>query len=100
MSLTLKQQCEVPEPKMAPNTDAMRILFDSPILKGDLSGKLIQFINCRSLHDDKITRDDVWVENGRIIDGSVIFYDRRQSADLQVDCEGHILSPGFIDIQN
>ncbi|KAK6043411.1 hypothetical protein COOONC_19084, partial [Cooperia oncophora] len=39
------------------------------------------------------------VRDGKIIDAANIFYDERRKADIQVDCEGQILSPGFIDIQ-
>ncbi|ETN71755.1 hypothetical protein NECAME_19187, partial [Necator americanus] len=39
------------------------------------------------------------VRDGKIIDGAAVFYDEKRNPDIQVDCEGHILSPGFIDIQ-
>lgn len=39
------------------------------------------------------------VRDGKIIDGAAVFYDEKREADIQVDCEGYILSPGFIDIQ-
>lgn len=77
----------------------MRVPYNSPLLREDLNGKLLQFINCRSFYGKEITNDDVWVENGRILDGSVVFFDQRRSADIQVDCQGYILAPGFIDIQ-
>uniref|UniRef100_A0A0R3Q067 N-acetylglucosamine-6-phosphate deacetylase n=1 Tax=Angiostrongylus costaricensis TaxID=334426 RepID=A0A0R3Q067_ANGCS len=39
------------------------------------------------------------VRNGKIVDALSVFFDERRRADIQVDCDGLILSPGFIDIQ-
>ena len=47
----------------------------------------------------KLVRDDVWVRNGKILDPQKLFYVERRTADLEIDCEGMIVSPGFIDIQ-
>lgn len=79
--------------------EKMRVPYNSPILKEDLSGKLLQFTNCRTLRGLKLTDLDVWVEDGRIVDAAVVFYDERRVADIQVDCMGLILAPGLIDIQ-
>uniref|UniRef100_A0A914R198 N-acetylglucosamine-6-phosphate deacetylase n=1 Tax=Parascaris equorum TaxID=6256 RepID=A0A914R198_PAREQ len=76
-----------------------RVRFDSTVLRGDLSGKLLQFTNCRSLRGSRFTDDDVMVEDGRIVDAAVVFYDQRRLPDIQIDCMGHIIAPGFIDIQ-
>ncbi|KAK6740530.1 hypothetical protein RB195_008782 [Necator americanus] len=76
-----------------------QVRFNSPLLQGDLSRKLIQFVNAKVLREGKIVWDQVWVRDGKIIDGAAVFYDEKRNPDIQVDCEGHILSPGFIDIQ-
>lgn len=73
--------------------------FDSTLLRGDLSGKLLQFTNCRSLRGLRFTDDDVMVEDGRIVDAAIVFYDQQRLPDIQIDCMGHIIAPGFIDIQ-
>ncbi|MFH4984520.1 hypothetical protein AB6A40_011229 [Gnathostoma spinigerum] len=77
----------------------MRVPYHSNVLRGDLTGKLLQFTNCRSLRNTKFTDDDVWVENGRIRDAAEIFFDEKRMADIQIDCMGHIISPGLIDVQ-
>ncbi|EYC43237.1 hypothetical protein Y032_0499g2565 [Ancylostoma ceylanicum] len=76
-----------------------RVRFNAGQLQNDLTGKLIQFVNAKVLRDGKITWDHLWVRDGKIIDGAAVFYDEKREADIQIDCEGHILSPGFIDIQ-
>lgn len=60
---------------------------------------LLQFRNCRILRDHKIYRDDLWVRAGKIINPEKIFFDERILADIQVDCNNSILTPGFIDAQ-
>uniref|UniRef100_F1KYB1 N-acetylglucosamine-6-phosphate deacetylase n=2 Tax=Ascaris TaxID=6251 RepID=F1KYB1_ASCSU len=78
---------------------SLRVRFDSTLLRGDLSGKLLQFTNCRSLRGLRFTDDDVMVEDGRIVDAAIVFYDQQRLPDIQIDCMGHIIAPGFIDIQ-
>ncbi|VDL73485.1 unnamed protein product [Nippostrongylus brasiliensis] len=77
----------------------MRVSYNSPVLEEDLSDKLVQFINAKVLRDGKLISDHVWVRYGKIIDASAVFFEERRKADIQVDCQGLILSPGFIDIQ-
>lgn len=39
------------------------------------------------------------MREGRILDPEKLFFDEQGYADEQVDCEGSIVAPGFIDIQ-
>jgi N-acetylglucosamine-6-phosphate deacetylase len=64
-----------------------------------MPSRLVQFVNCRLLRDHRLVRDDLWVRDGRIENPERLFFDERLSADLQVDCQGAILAPGFIDLQ-
>ncbi|KJH48705.1 putative N-acetylglucosamine-6-phosphate deacetylase [Dictyocaulus viviparus] len=80
-------------------TTMQRVNYDSPILQDDLSDKLIQFVNAKVLKNGKLVWDHVWVRNGKIIDGATVFFDERRRADIQVNCKGLILCPGFIDLQ-
>jgi len=64
-----------------------------------MSSPLVQFFNCRLLRDHALVRDDLWVRDGRIENPEHLFFDEQVSADLQVDCQGAILAPGFIDLQ-
>ncbi|KFP31885.1 Putative N-acetylglucosamine-6-phosphate deacetylase, partial [Colius striatus] len=44
-------------------------------------------------------RDDLWVRDGKILDPEKLFFDEKASADIQLDCKGCIIAPGFIDVQ-
>jgi len=61
--------------------------------------KLLQFRNCQILRDHAIITEDLWVRNGKIVDPEKVFFDEKISADLQIDCEGALIAPGFIDLQ-
>lgn len=60
---------------------------------------ITQFVNCRILRDHKLQREDLWVREGRILDPEKLFFDEKGFADEQVNCEGSIIAPGFIDVQ-
>lgn len=81
-----------------------KIRYDCEILRENLRETLIQFVNCRLInilenYYSIVENGEIWIKNGRIIDGKKIFYDEKCNADLQVDCCGLIIAPGFIDIQ-
>lgn len=61
--------------------------------------KLYQFINCRLLRDSKLIEEDLWVTDGKIIDPRNVFWGEQVRADVQIDCNNLIISPGFIDLQ-
>uniref|UniRef100_A0A0N4Z2Q0 N-acetylglucosamine-6-phosphate deacetylase n=1 Tax=Parastrongyloides trichosuri TaxID=131310 RepID=A0A0N4Z2Q0_PARTI len=73
--------------------------YTSKILCKPNEGKLIQFTNCKVLLHNKIVENDLWTLNGKIIDGRKVFFDSKKYADIQVNCYGLIISPGFIDVQ-
>lgn len=60
---------------------------------------LLQFKNCKILRDHAIISEDFWVRNGKIVDPEKVFFDEKISADVQIDCKGAFISPGFIDLQ-
>ncbi|XP_059481490.1 N-acetylglucosamine-6-phosphate deacetylase [Neocloeon triangulifer] len=64
-----------------------------------MASRLVQFVNCRLLRDHTLVKDDLWVRDGKIENPETLFFDERVSADLQVDCQGAIVAPGFIDLQ-
>jgi len=41
----------------------------------------------------------LWVENGRVVNPEPLFFDSKRLPDARIDCNGAIISPGFIDIQ-
>ncbi|KAJ8676646.1 hypothetical protein QAD02_012433 [Eretmocerus hayati] len=60
---------------------------------------LKQFYNCKILRHSSILPEDLWVRDGVIIDPEKIFYDERRQPTIRVDCNGAVISPGFIDVQ-
>ena len=46
---------------------------------------------------------DVWIEDGRVVDPQALFYDSARSRVAlvvqRVNCAGCIVAPGFIDLQ-
>ncbi|XP_043670760.1 N-acetylglucosamine-6-phosphate deacetylase isoform X1 [Vespula pensylvanica] len=65
------------------------------------NSKLIlkQFHNCNILRDGKIINEDLWVRDGKIINPEKIFYDEKILPDYKIDCQGALISPGYIDLQ-
>uniref|UniRef100_A0A8R1E5T7 N-acetylglucosamine-6-phosphate deacetylase n=2 Tax=Caenorhabditis japonica TaxID=281687 RepID=A0A8R1E5T7_CAEJA len=76
-----------------------RVKFDSDVLNTNSENSLLQFVNCSVLRADGLRKEHIWVRNGRILDEKLVFFEEKRSADVQVDCDGLILSPGFIDVQ-
>ncbi|XP_043927133.1 N-acetylglucosamine-6-phosphate deacetylase isoform X2 [Protopterus annectens] len=60
---------------------------------------ITQFKNCHILKDHKLQREDLWIRQGKILNPEKLFFDEKGFADVQVDCQGTILAPGFIDVQ-
>lgn len=60
---------------------------------------LKQFFNCKILRDGKIQLEDLWVRNGEIVNPEKIFYDEKITPDVKINCDGALISPGFIDLQ-
>jgi N-acetylglucosamine-6-phosphate deacetylase len=61
--------------------------------------KLLQFRNCQILRDHAIITEDFWVRDGKIVDPEKVFFDEKISADVQIDCKGALIAPGFLDLQ-
>jgi len=63
--------------------------------------KIIQFKNCRLFRDGVFSSngDELWIQNGIVVNPKEIFYTERRRSDIQVDCEKYILAPGFLDLQ-
>ncbi|XP_076621567.1 N-acetylglucosamine-6-phosphate deacetylase [Colletes latitarsis] len=60
---------------------------------------LKQFHNCQILRDSKILIEDLWVRDGKIVDPEKIFYDEKVKPDVRINCDGALISPGYIDLQ-
>ena len=66
---------------------------------GSSANPIYQFKNCHILQDHQIIQEDFWVRNGKILNPEKLFYEERAHADVQVDCGGNIIAPGYIDVQ-
>ncbi|GMR43046.1 hypothetical protein PMAYCL1PPCAC_13241 [Pristionchus mayeri] len=77
----------------------MLVRYDSSSLRSIVAGRLVQLINCRVIEGGALVDRHVWFRDGVLLDPARVFWEERRAADVQVDCCGLILSPGFIDIQ-
>ena len=66
---------------------------------GKGNGLYLKFKNCYILQDHQIIKDDLWVCDGKILNPEKVFFDTKVTADIQIDCNQSIISPGFIDVQ-
>ncbi|CAF5173727.1 unnamed protein product [Rotaria magnacalcarata] len=60
---------------------------------------LYRFRNCKLLRNHALIIDDLWIRNGRIVDPEKIFFDEKILADIEYDCQGILIAPGYIDLQ-
>jgi N-acetylglucosamine-6-phosphate deacetylase len=75
-------------------------VFDKTCKIAEKSGKkLLQFRNCKILRDHAIITEDFWVRDGKIVDPEKVFFDEKISANVQIDCKGALIAPGFLDLQ-
>ncbi|KAA0187491.1 Amidohydrolase domain containing 2 [Fasciolopsis buskii] len=65
----------------------------------DLPDKLIRFSDCYLLQGERLIREDLWICNGLILDGLDLFFREKRVADVRIELNGSIITPGFIDIQ-
>lgn len=63
------------------------------------SSCLVQFKNCTILRDHELIVEDLWVRDKVIVNPEPLFFDERITADIQLDCNGAIIAPGYIDLQ-
>ncbi|XP_068100517.1 N-acetylglucosamine-6-phosphate deacetylase [Hyperolius riggenbachi] len=70
-----------------------------PSNKSVSDAPITQFRNCRILRDHRLQWEDLWVREGKILNPEKLFFVEKGAADLQVDCHGSIIAPGFIDTQ-
>ncbi|XP_056392277.1 N-acetylglucosamine-6-phosphate deacetylase [Hyla sarda] len=70
-----------------------------PSNKSVSDAPIVQFRNCRILRDHKLQWEDLWVRQGKVLNPEKLFFDEKGAADVQVDCQGRIIAPGFIDVQ-
>ena len=64
---------------------------------------VLRFTNCRLVRGHALLHDDLWVQDGRVVDPAKRFWEasvlNEFAADATVDCRGLIVAPGYIDVQ-
>ncbi|XP_077862428.1 N-acetylglucosamine-6-phosphate deacetylase-like [Saccoglossus kowalevskii] len=61
--------------------------------------RILQFHNCYLLFGHNLIKEDLWVREGKILNPRKLFWDEKGYADVKINCNGMILSPGLIDVQ-
>ena len=69
------------------------------VIDSSETAKLIKFTNCYLCMNSELILDDLWVKGCKIQDSEKLFFVDKVSPEIIVDCNGAIISPGFIDIQ-
>ena len=64
-----------------------------------MDGTVVRFKNARIVRDGKLEHDELWVQDGKIVDPQKYFFDVKRRADEEIDCKNAIIAPGLIDIQ-
>lgn len=60
---------------------------------------LYRFRNCKLVRNHALINDDLWIRHGKILDPQKIFFDEKIQADIEYDCQGILIAPGYIDLQ-
>lgn len=60
---------------------------------------LHRFRNCILMRNHALIVDDLWVRDGKIINPEEIFFVEKRQADVDYDCRGALIAPGYIDLQ-
>ncbi|KAJ2552866.1 N-acetyl-glucosamine-6-phosphate deacetylase [Coemansia sp. RSA 1933] len=85
-------------PSTSPSKVAHILAARSPEQQDILSGgPITQIHNCRVLRNHAIENDDVWFQDGRIINPTSLYGLR--NADIRIDAKGMIVAPGLVDVQ-
>ena len=63
------------------------------------AASIIRFHNVRLVKNGKLLNQDLWIQDGKILNPEPVFFERRVLADINIDCGGLIISPGYIELQ-
>jgi len=63
------------------------------------SSTVLRLKNARIVRGGKLIDEELWIQDGKIIDPQEYFYDVKKRADKEIDCKNLIIAPGLIDIQ-
>ncbi|KAI9203152.1 uncharacterized protein BJ171DRAFT_425569 [Polychytrium aggregatum] len=71
----------------------------SPVLSPTNPRRVLRIANGRILRNHALITDDLWIEDGKIINPAPVFWDAKSKPHMVVDAHGAIISPGYIDLQ-
>lgn len=60
---------------------------------------VLRLCGCRQVVDGRLVERDLFIQDGKIVDPKMLFFEKKRVADLMYDCTGLIVAPGFIDLQ-
>ncbi|UJR08992.1 hypothetical protein I4U23_013242 [Adineta vaga] len=60
---------------------------------------LYRFYNCTLIRNHALVLDDLWIRHGKIVSPEKIFFEEKIQADIEYDCRGILIAPGYIDLQ-
>lgn len=63
------------------------------------SNKIVRFKNCRLIRAGRLVNEDLWIKDGRVLNPEVLYFVDKKPAEIEIDCKGHIVAPGFIELQ-
>lgn len=63
------------------------------------SETIVRFKNCRLVRNGLLVNDDLWIQGGKVLNPEVLYFIHQKSADVEIDCRGNIVAPGFIELQ-
>ena len=67
--------------------------------KVSMTHQIKVFRNCYLLRDHEVRKEDLWVQDGRVINPEPLFFGRNKNFDVEIDCHGALIAPGLIDLQ-
>ncbi|KAK9720616.1 N-acetyl-glucosamine-6-phosphate deacetylase [Basidiobolus ranarum] len=66
----------------------------------EATNRILKIINGRIIRDGNIiTGENLYVKDGKFVDGKSYFWDHTQFEEEVIDAEDSLVSPGFLDIQ-
>ncbi|EGD72609.1 amidohydrolase domain-containing protein 2 [Salpingoeca rosetta] len=60
---------------------------------------ILRVINGLLLQHGEFVREDLWVQDGKVVNPRDLFFATKAQADVVVDAQGNMIAPGFIDVQ-
>lgn len=61
--------------------------------------KIVRFKNCRLIRKGELVNQDLWIQNKKVINPEELYFVEKKPADIEIDCKGNIVAPGFIELQ-